>query len=156
MQLAQSLKPMLPLENLAAVKHLVSESLFGDWVIQIEHSSLSDKVNEQWSRWGEGFFGSRDLAGLVDALLACRASNPSHAIRLNAQKLRPHSRLVYWVFQPEDNAGATVAVDAVPSIAVDGNFGRNKSRRLWRYGAVAGLLAAIALTFQEVAIARLF
>jgi ribulose bisphosphate carboxylase small subunit len=108
MQHAQSREPIASIEDLGAVERLVTQSLFGDWIIQIEHSSLAYRRDGVWSRWGKGFFGARDVTGLIDAILTCRSIHPTHAIRMHSEKLRPRSRLVYWVFRPQGQTMAPI------------------------------------------------
>ncbi len=52
------------------------------WTPAIEHEHPSKASNHYWTMWKLPFFGTSDLAAVVDELEACRRSYPDHHVRL--------------------------------------------------------------------------
>ncbi|UCB55501.1 MAG: ribulose bisphosphate carboxylase small subunit [Thiotrichales bacterium] len=93
----------LELPSVAKVKKLVEDSLGHDWMLRIEHvGSVPGKtVRAQWQQWGDSMFAVTDASSVIDGIVACRASYPRHAIRLNAEKVNPRTQMYHRVFRPE-------------------------------------------------------
>jgi ribulose bisphosphate carboxylase small subunit len=54
-------------------------------------------------------FAIKEPAPVIEAIMACRANHPNHAIRLYAEKVKPEVRFVYWVHRPDDQPASSVA-----------------------------------------------
>lgn len=84
---------------------LIREHLWGDWFLSVEHADYVAPLRTPWQRWGESFYDLRDPEDVINAVAACHACNPSHVIRLYAEKFRPASTAVYWVRRIEAAGG---------------------------------------------------
>ena len=97
MQAAQPLTRFRTAGRLAEVNQLVTRYLCGDCVVRIDHTPRVVDGQVRWQPWGQTFFAIRDAGPVLDAIIACRASYPTHTIRVCAERLQPQSRLVFWV-----------------------------------------------------------
>ena len=97
MQAAQPLTRLPNAGRLAEVSQLVSKYLRGDCVVRIEHTPRVVDRHVRWQQWGQTFYAIRDAGPVIDAIVACRARYPTRTIRVCAERLRPQSRLVFWV-----------------------------------------------------------
>ena len=97
MQAVQPLTSLPSAERLAEIEQLVSKYLCVDCVLRIEHTPQVVNGHVRWEQWGKTMFAIRDAAPVIEAIVACRASHPTHTIRLCAERLKPASRLVFWV-----------------------------------------------------------
>ena len=97
MQTAQPLTQLPTAGRMAEVNKLVSKYLYGDCVVRIDHTPRVVDRHLRWQPWGQTFFAIRDAGPVIDAIVACRSSYPTHTIRVCAERLRPQSRLVFWV-----------------------------------------------------------
>lgn len=92
---AQAIKP-----DTAYIKKIIENSLLADWAIRIEYHS-SDTATPDWQLWGKTFFALRTAETVILALLDCYKKHPNCTIRLNAEKFRPQSQMLYTVYNPE-------------------------------------------------------
>lgn len=148
MQPAHAMKRLPALECLDEIEQLVRRSLRGNWVIRIEYADTGSHAN--WQTWGKPLFAVRDSATITDAILACRAGFPARAIRLNAQRFHPDTRLLYWVQRPQQNQADSVSV--APT-TLDTGTGALRApslggRGIWGLMALAAMLLASALMFE--------
>lgn len=162
MQIAQLSTPLPSLQCLDQIEQLVTESLRGDWIVRIEHTNKISRYETSWQSWGKALFAIKDPATVIDAIMACRANHPSHAIRLHAEKVNPAVRFMYWVYRPDNKSESEVrpqniitlpalsAANTMPSLESKIQGARN---RVWRYLALVGTLFAAALLIEENAIA---
>jgi len=153
---------LLNLPSVAEVKKLVEDSLTHDWILRIEHFGphAGKAVHEQWMQWGDSLFAVKDASSVIDSIVACRTSHPEHAIRLNAEKVRPRSQLYYWVYTPEQNVKTAPPLIAHDSVNTPARISNWISRlgdsavaartRLWRIVTVIGMLFASLLMIEEV------
>ena len=152
---------LLNLPSVAEVKKLVEDSLTHDWIVRIEHFGphAGKTVHEQWMQWGDSQFAIKDASSVIDSIVACRTSHPKHAIRLNAEKVRPRSQLYYWVYTPEQHVknAPLIAHDSVNTpvrinnwLSRLGDSAVAARARLWRVVTVIGMLFASLLMIEEV------
>ena len=154
MQPAQSVTRLPALDCLDEVEQLVRRSLRGNWVIRVEYADTTQPAD--WQTWGKPLFAVRNSAALVDAILACRASHPMRAIRLNAERFHPDTRLIYWIHQAQQpkperahSTGGVPQTDRAVAPVARRNSGAGSARRgLWRLLAIAGMLIASLLVFE--------
>lgn len=155
MQLAQPDRPASV--QLDEIRQLVSTSLWGDWIIRIEHATADPRPNARWQQWGDALFAVRDTTPVIEAIQACRAAYRTRAIRLTAEKLRPQTRLVYCIQRAGDDQPLVeqpVPGDAPLPAAVAEPEQRPRAQAraaggaLWRYAAVAGTLLGSVLVVE--------
>jgi len=151
---------LLELPSVAGVKKLVEDSLMYDWILRIEHigPAAGNTARAQWQQWGDSMFAVTDASSIVDGIVACRARNPKHAIRLSAEKVNPRTQMYYPVFRPEQQgkeAQMPGYAGAVHSRAGDwlsslGDRARTLRGAAWKVVTVAGMLLASLLMLEEV------
>ena len=100
MLLAEPVIPLVSSTTLNEINNLVEQNLLGEWVVRIEHSGEPATGNQDWQQWRAALFALKNAEPVINAILACRANSPNHAIRLHAEKLRPQTRFIYWVHSP--------------------------------------------------------
>lgn len=107
MQTAPSFRHALPLPHLEEVSALLRDHLQGDWTVRIEHLNPRDRLRTLWRSWGRSQYVRHGTEALMDNILECHLAHPQHAIRLCAERLRPETRLVYWIYDadPESPTG---------------------------------------------------
>jgi len=91
----QAIKP-----DTAYLKKIIETSLLSDWAIRIEYQSPEFETNS-WLLWEKTFFAIRTAESVLAALLDCYTRHPKSSIRLNAEKYRPRSRILYTVYDPQ-------------------------------------------------------
>jgi ribulose bisphosphate carboxylase small subunit len=151
---------ILNLPSVAQVKELVENSLTHDWILRIEHIGPDggETVRTQWRQWGDSLYAVRDASSVIDSIVACRSSNPKHAIRLNAEKVNPRTQMFYPVYRPQqhgEEARVLQQVGAVPSLVNDwvsslGNGARAMRGLAWKVATVVGMLLVSLLMLEEV------
>ena len=128
----------LNLPSVAKVKELVENSLTHDWILRIEHIGPDggETVRTQWRQWGDSLYAVRDASSGIDSIVACRSSNPKHAIRLNAEKVNPRTQMYYPVYRPEqqgeEEARVLQKVAVKTSSAGAASFSLRKRMKLFR------------------------
>lgn len=111
MQTAPSFRHALPLPHLEEVSALLRDHLQGDWIVRIEHLNPRDRLRTLWRTWGRTRYVRQGTEAVMDSILDCHLAHPQHSIRLCAERMRPETRLVYWIYDadPEDEARAATA-----------------------------------------------
>lgn len=102
MQLDQYFVRLTSLALFNRVEKLVQQSLQGDWVVRIQYGegSSSDAEDIRWHQWKSPFFALKDAHALNQEILACRQCFPVHPVRLYAERFRPETRFIYWLYTP--------------------------------------------------------
>ena len=146
------------LAGLHEVERLVKENLTHDWILRVEHADVVNSAFSRWRQWGESLYAVQDASSVTDAILSCRAGQPTHCIRLCAEKLSPRVRLVYGVYRHEFDAGPPPRPAQVPlpasapatgwavALAVSVKAAR---QRILRVMALAGTLLVSVLLLEE-------
>jgi ribulose bisphosphate carboxylase small subunit len=163
MELVQHGIPLSSLSSLDETESLIGQSLFGDWLLRIEHLGTEPQSSSNWKQWGDAFFAVKDTERVMQALVACHASNPNHSIRIYAEKIRPETRLIYSVYDAaEDQAAEKNAAkenlvasaanqDVGESLVARESQARSKGNSVWRYIAATGALAGSILLWESAA-----
>ena len=97
----QAIKP-----DTAYIKNIINSSLLFDWAIRIEYQVVRSG-SAGWEQWDQGFFALRSANPVIESLMKCYAKNSRCVIRINAEKFRPQSRLLYTVYDPSYIPGDT-------------------------------------------------
>ena len=150
----------LNLPSIGGLKRLVEDSLTHDWILRIEHIGPASGMaaDPHWTQWGSPLFAVRDASSVIDTIVACRSSHPTHAIRLNAEKVKPRTRMVYAVYHPEP-AGqepqlAPVSEGLMTRLSTSASWLGNSATAVrgfaWKVITVAGMLLASLLMIEEV------
>lgn len=100
MQRIRPLYPASTLPSLGEVRNLVREGLGPDWIFRIEHLVPDSLPQGQWTAWDKPRFVPREPDPIIDTIQRCHHAHPDHALRLCAEKLRPETQLVYWIYTP--------------------------------------------------------
>jgi ribulose bisphosphate carboxylase small subunit len=90
----QAIKP-----DTAKIRKLVESSLLSDWVIRLEYETGKMETAD-WQQWDEAMFAVRSAEPVLTALSACYSKYPDCTIRINAEKIRPQTRMLYTVYNP--------------------------------------------------------
>ena len=161
MQLVQqNATPLAPLPGHDALEKLINQSLHSDWIIRVEHSGLDKKPQSRWQQWEKALFAVKSPEPVMEAIYACRASNPTHSIRMYAEKVRPQTRFIYPVYdapvnRPEEaqtvqqlsvNTGASRSWGHALAARM-----RNSDNAMWRYVAVIGAVAGSIMLLEGTA-----
>lgn len=117
MQLVQQhVTSPVPLQGHDELEKLINQSLRGDWIIRVEHMGQDQPQHSGWRQWKNALFAVRSPEPVMEAIYACRASNPTHSIRMYAEKVQPESRFIYSVYDaPVNKPGALQPVQQVLS-----------------------------------------
>ena len=162
MQLAQRYAPLTSLASLNEVQQVVAQHLCHDWVVRIEHADQAAVELNSWNQWDKAMFALRNVEPVIDAILSCRVNHPGHAIRLNAEKMRPQTRMIYWVYLPEFDAlqqesrqPASNSTSPMPDKwwQIPSNKSQTMPGTKWRTLALVGMLTASVVLLQESIIA---
>lgn len=113
MQRVRSLYPASNLPSLGEVSNLVRQGLGPDWVIRIEHLLPDSPPGSRWTAWDKARFAPRDPTSIIDTIHRCHQAYPDHAIRLCAEKLRPETQLVYWIYTPGHTRSPPPQISAI-------------------------------------------
>ena len=151
---------LLNLPSVAEIKNLVEDSLTHDWILRIEYFApvASTSPSRQWRQWGDSLFAIPDASSVIDGIVACRASHPTHCIRLHAEKVNPRTQMYYPVYRPDPSgkeAGMLHHAGVVPpriiawvSSLADGAL--SMRGMAWKITTVAGMLLASLFMLEEV------
>jgi ribulose bisphosphate carboxylase small subunit len=90
----QAIKP-----DTAYLKKIIENSLLSDWAIRIEFQEVESE-SANWLLWDNTFFALRSSIPVLESLMKCYTKNPKCTIRINAEKFRPQSHLLYTVYNP--------------------------------------------------------
>lgn len=91
---AQAIKP-----DTAHIKKLIENSLLGDWIIRIEYESR-EQGSRCWQQWENAFFALRSADDVIAAIRDCYSGNADCAIRINAEKIQPQTRMLNTIYNP--------------------------------------------------------
>ena len=151
---------LLNLPSVAEVKKLVEDSLTHDWILRVEHigPGAGDAKRAQWQQWGDSLFAVTDASSVVDGIVSCRYSNPQHAIRLNAEKVKPRTQMYFPVYRPEPQGSEARIINraaAVSSLINEyvsslANGAKTVRAMAWKIATVVGMLLASLLMLEEV------
>jgi len=151
---------LLNLPSVAEVKKLVEDSLTHDWILRVEHigPGAGDAKRAQWQQWGDSLFAVTDASSVVDGIVSCRYSNPQHAIRLNAEKVKPRTQIYFPVYRPEQQGSEARIINraaAVSSLINEyvsslANGVKTVRAMAWKIATVVGMLLASLLMLEEV------
>lgn len=159
MKTSLSRASLINLPRIHELRDLIENSLTRDWILRVEHSVENGPANCQWQEWGKPSFAVSEAAPVIDDIVSCRRGNPDSSIRLVAEKVRPRTRLVYYIYQPqhhtfaatqtshESAASLTRVSKWINSLAQGAHAART---RLWRLIAITGMLFASLLMIEEV------
>ena len=78
------------------------------WAIAVESTDDPHPRNVLWDMWGLPMFDTRDAAGAMSEVTACRAAYPNHYIRVTAYDARlgrQTTALSFIVNRPQDEPG---------------------------------------------------
>lgn len=106
---SQAIKP-----DIAKVRKLIENSLLADWVLRIEYDS-GEHESDSWRQWDETFFALRSADSVLDALKVCYSKFSDRVIRINAEKIRPRTRMLYTVYNPQYLSELTDVASHTPS-----------------------------------------
>ena len=90
----QAIKP-----DMAYIKKIVENSLLSDWAIRIEYQDVESE-SASWRLWDNTFFALRSANPVLESLMNCYTKNSKCVIRINAEKFRPQSHLLYTIYNP--------------------------------------------------------
>jgi len=91
---SQAIRP-----DTAYLRKIIESSLLADWAISIEYQSNEAGITG-WQRWDKAFFAIRSARPVLEALQACYTKHARSTIRISAEKFRPHTRMIYTVYNP--------------------------------------------------------
>lgn len=91
----QAIKP-----DIAYLRKVIENSLLIDWIIRIEYENTEQEFTE-WSQWDKTFFAIQSAEPVLAALKDCFTKNANRAIRINAEKVRPQTHMIYQVYKPQ-------------------------------------------------------
>ncbi|KPJ97133.1 MAG: hypothetical protein AMJ55_00200 [Gammaproteobacteria bacterium SG8_15] len=161
MQLVQQhATPLATLQSHDELEKLINQSLHGDWIIRVEHVGQDETQQSRWQQWEKALFAVKNSAPVMEAIYACRASNPSHSIRMHAEKVRPQTRFIYSVYDaPVNNPEEVQTVRQVSAnTGARRNWGHalvarmsNNGNGVWRYVAVIGAVAGSIMLLEGAA-----
>lgn len=155
MWLVQNSNPVPTLHNRDKIEQFIDRSLLGDWSIRIEHS-VGDSSQEDavWLQWGTTLFAITSPKAVMEAIDDCHASNPSHDIRIHAEKFRPEMRMVYCVYRAAESSNASGNGEG-QSVAANQDWIQlpeekipAKGNNAWRYVAAATTLAGTLIVWE--------
>ena len=84
----------------AKLRKIIENGLLFDWIIRIEYTGGTSDY-ENWLQWKETHFAIRSAESVLAALKRCYEEHPDRLIRINAEKMRPQTRMVYTAYNPE-------------------------------------------------------
>jgi ribulose bisphosphate carboxylase small subunit len=148
MQLTERLSPATDSSRLDEVRHLISESLWGDSVIRIEYASPDPASPTAWEQWGAGLFAFHDAQPVINEIKRCHSRYPTQPIRLSAETLQPRTRLLYYVYQGQPQQPLAEQPMPVRSRPGAQAVHARRSPRAWGYAALAGALLGSVLVVE--------
>ena len=161
MQLVQQhVTPLAPLHGHEELETLINQSLRGDWIIRVEHSGLDETPQSRWQQWEKALFAVKSHEPVMEAIYACRSSNPTHSIRMYAEKVRPQTRFIYPVYDAPVNSPEEVQTvrQLSANTGASQSWGhalaarmRNSGNAMWRYVAVIGAVAGSIMLLEGTA-----
>jgi ribulose bisphosphate carboxylase small subunit len=108
MQLNEYFTRLTSLALFSKVETLVENSLLGDWIIWVEYGQQRSDGDVAWQQWNKPLYALKDAKSLNEEILNCRMCFPFHHVRLYAEKLKPQTKMIYWVYTPQDYSNQKV------------------------------------------------
>ena len=141
--------------DLEKLETLIENSFTHDWILGVEYTDEATPKTTSWKLYGEAMFAVRNAEPVMDSIAACREKYPGHHIRLNAEKLKPRTRMLYCVYRAPENLPETTARPEITPLT-DGSM-RTASRnalqamrsRVSRMASLAGILFASLFLIEE-------
>jgi ribulose bisphosphate carboxylase small subunit len=84
----------------AYLKKIIENSLLSNWAISIEYQ-IGETDTTIWQLWDKTYFAIRSAEAVLDSLIDCYTKHSRCAIRINAEKYHPQSRILYTVYNPQ-------------------------------------------------------
>ena len=78
------------------IKKLIENGMLFDWAVRIEYVNGRSEA-ASWQQWDKSFFAIRSAEPVLAALMECYIENPGCVMRLNAEKFRPQTRMLYQI-----------------------------------------------------------
>jgi ribulose bisphosphate carboxylase small subunit len=83
----------------AKLRKIIENSLLFDWIIRIEYSDITSDCQD-WRQSGNTQFAIRSAEPVLVALKRCHETHPDCVIRINAEKVRPQTNMLYTAYNP--------------------------------------------------------
>ncbi|MEN8206753.1 MAG: ribulose bisphosphate carboxylase small subunit [Pseudomonadota bacterium] len=148
--------PCINLPDLDKLKSLIESSFTHDWVLRVEHTEEAIPEPGSWRQWGEALFAIREAAPVMNSIATCRDKHPQHNIRLNVEKLRPRTRMLYCVHRAPQSVPASMTPETISKATLinrfhrsDGNAGYQVRNHVWKMIYIVGMLLASLLLIEE-------
>ncbi len=149
-------QPCVDMPDLDELKSLIESSFTHDWILRVEYTHDATPKSHPWQQWGEAAFAIRDAAPVMESIAACRKQYPMHNIRLNAEKLKPRSRMLYCVYRAPQSMPGMLNQQEVATTLQAGSLRTSFANtmkamrdRVWRMATVAGMLLASLMLIEE-------
>jgi ribulose bisphosphate carboxylase small subunit len=84
----------------AHIKKIIENSLLFDWIIRIEYADNETEA-AGWEQWCNTLFAVRSADSIIAAIKSCYTNKAGCAIRINAEKVRPQTRMLFTVYKPQ-------------------------------------------------------
>jgi ribulose-bisphosphate carboxylase small chain len=111
MRLTQGTFSFLPDLTEDQIRAQVDYALAHGWAVSIEYTDDPHPRNTYWEMYGNPLFDLRDAAGITQEIAACRATFPSHYIKVNAfdsTRGWEAMRMSFLVNRPKEESGFTL------------------------------------------------
>ena len=149
--------PCINMPDLDKLKSLIESSLTHDWVLRVEHTEQAIPEPGSWRQWGETLFAIREAVPVMDSVAACLEKHPQHNIRLNAEKLKPRTSMLYCVHRAPQSMPASMIPETIRKATTHNNrtYGSNGniiyrlSNRVWKKVTIVGMMLASLLVIEE-------
>ncbi|MHB8815030.1 MAG: ribulose bisphosphate carboxylase small subunit [Steroidobacteraceae bacterium] len=108
MRLTQGTFSFLPDLTDEQIARQIEYCLGNGWAVSVEYTDDPHPRNTYWEMFGMPMFDSRDAAGVMTEVIACRETFPNHYIKLNAfdsTRGRESLRLSFIVGRPAAEPG---------------------------------------------------
>lgn len=160
MQLVQQPTSLALIPGHGELEKMIHQSLRGDWIIRVEHMGQDQPPHSRWQQWEKALFAVKSPEPVMEAIYACRAINPTHSIRMYAEKVQPQTRFICPVYDaPVSKSEESHAVQQLSSsLSANEHRGhalvarmRNSSNAMWRYVAVIGAVAGSIMLLEATA-----
>ena len=159
MQSDHSRAPVEKVHFLDELERHIENTLSDNWILRVEHTQDVNPVCTQWQQWGKAQYCVKQARPVVRSIQACRATYPTHSVRLYAEKTSPRTRFIYPVYRSEGNTGSAQVLPGKWT-AQASRFGTwlkplqagaiAARTRIWRIIIVTGMLLGSLLVFEEV------
>lgn len=159
MQSGHSHTSVVKLNYLNKLERHIENSLSDNWILRVEHTQDVNPVCTQWQQWGKAQYCVKEARPVIRCIQACRATYPTHSVRLYAEKTSPRTRFIYPVYRSEGDTGTAQVLPgkwAAQASRFDNllkplQAGAIAARtRIWRIIIVTGMLLGSLLVFEEV------